>query len=296
MSRNSLGNRPKAILYLVITALLWSLGGLLIKLVNANALAIAGTRSAIASLIIWMYLRKPKFTWSAAQIGAALAYTGTVIFFVVANKLTTAANAILLQYTAPVYVAILGAWLLKEKVKLYDWGAILLTIGGMVLFFMDSLDTGGIVGNIIALLSGISFALFTVFMRMQKDGSPLESVLLGNALTALIGLPFLFRNMPDTKGWIGLLILGVVQLGVPYILYASAVKHLTALETILIPVLEPVLNPVWVYLTIGEAPGTMAFVGGAVVLVVITAWCSIPAIMNRRRNSNSTESARREAS
>lgn len=296
MSRNSLGNRPKAILYLVITALLWSLGGLLIKLVNANALAIAGTRSAIASLIIWMYLRKPKFTWSAAQIGAALAYTGTVIFFVVANKLTTAANAILLQYTAPVYVAILGAWLLKEKVKLYDWGAILLTIGGMVLFFMDSLDTGGIVGNIIALLSGISFALFTVFMRMQKDGSPLESVLLGNALTALIGLPFLFRNMPDTRGWIGLLILGVVQLGVPYILYASAVKHLTALETILIPVLEPVLNPVWVYLTIGEAPGTMAFVGGAVVLVVITAWCSIPAIMNRRRNSNSTESARREAS
>lgn len=296
LSRNSLGNRPKAILYLVITALLWSLGGLLIKLVNANALAIAGTRSAIASLIIWMYLRKPKFTWSAAQIGAALAYTGTVIFFVVANKLTTAANAILLQYTAPVYVAILGAWLLKEKVKLYDWGAILLTIGGMVLFFMDSLDTGGIVGNIIALLSGISFALFTVFMRMQKDGSPLESVLLGNALTALIGLPFLFRNMPDTKGWIGLLILGVVQLGVPYILYASAVKHLTALETILIPVLEPVLNPVWVYLTIGEAPGTMAFVGGAVVLVVITAWCSIPAIMNRRRNSNSTESARREAS
>lgn len=296
MSRNSLGNRPKAILYLVITALLWSLGGLLIKLVNANALAIAGTRSAIASLIIWMYLRKPKFTWSAAQIGAALAYTGTVIFFVVANKLTTAANAILLQYTAPVYVAILGAWLLKEKVKLYDWGAILLTIGGMVLFFMDSLDTGGIVGNIIALLSGISFALFTVFMRMQKDGSPLESVLLGNALTALIGLPFLFRNMPDTRGWIGLLILGVVQLGVPYILYTSAVKHLTALETILIPVLEPVLNPVWVYLTIGEAPGTMAFVGGAVVLVVITAWCSIPAIMNRRRNSNSTESARREAS
>lgn len=210
--------------------------------------------------------------------------------------MTTAANAILLQYTAPVYVAILGVWLLKEKTRLFDWGAIFLTIGGMVLFFMDSLDTSGLAGNICALLSGICFALFTVFMRMQKDGSPLESVLLGNILTALIGIPFLFGDMPGTKGWIGLLLLGAVQLGVPYILYSKAVKHLTALETILIPVLEPVLNPVLVFLTIGEVPGTMAFVGGAVVLVVITVWCSIPVIKNRRMKTEEPGSMNSNAS
>jgi len=285
MTRGTIGDRPKAILCLVITAILWSLGGILIKLVNSNALAIAGTRSAFAALIIFLYLRKPRFTWSAAQIGAALAYTATVILFVAANKLTTAANAILLQYTAPVYVAIFGAWLLKEKAKLYDWGAIILTIGGMILFFMDSLDTSGFMGNACALLSGVSFALFAVFMRMQKDGSPLETVLLGNLLTALIGLPFLFGDLPDAKGWAGLVLLGVFQLGLPYIFYVKAVKHLTALEIILIPVIEPVLNPVLVFLTIEEVPGTMAFAGGAVVLAVITAWCCIPVIRSRRMKS-----------
>lgn len=296
MPQKLAGSRPKAILYLVLTAVMWSLGGILIKLVNSNALAIAGTRSAIASLIIWIYVKKPKFTWSAAQIGAALAYTGTVIFFVAANKLTTAANAILLQYTAPVYVAILGAWLLKEKVKPYDWAAILLTLGGMVLFFIDGLNTSGFMGNICALLSGVCFASFAVFMRMQKNGSPVESVLLGNLLTALIGLPFLPGAMPDAKGWIGLILLGVVQLGVSYILYSEAVKHLTALETILISVLEPVLNPVWVFLTIGEVPGTMAFIGGAVVLVVITAWCSMPAVMSKRTKTAQAESVKSNAS
>lgn len=280
LKKNS--ERQRAIICLVITALLWSLGGILIKLVDLNALAIAGARSAIASVVIFLFLRKPKFNWSAAQIGAALSYTGTVSFFVLANKMTTAANAILLQYTAPVYVAILGAWLLKEKVKLYDWGAILLTVGGMALFFMDSLDAGRIAGNVYAMLSGICFALFAVFMRMQKNGSPLESVLLGNVLTAIIGLPFLAGSVPDAKDLTGLVLLGVIQLGVPYILYSKAVKHLTALEVTLIPVLEPVLNPVWVFLSIGEIPGAMAQVGGAVVLTVITAWCSIPAIKSRR--------------
>ena len=278
-----LNDKPRAVLYMAITAALWSLGGLLIKLVDSNPLAIAGTRSAIASIIIFLYLGKPKFTWSRAQICAALSYTGTVILFVAANKMTTAANAILLQYTAPVYVALLGAWLLKEKTKLLDWAAIILTIGGMALFFMDGLDMNGYFGNICALLSGISFAFFAVFMRMQKDGSPLESVLLGNILTALIGLPFLFQGMPHATGWLSLVLLGVFQLGLPYIFYAKAVKHLSALEVILIPVLEPILNPIWVFLLIGEVPGTSAFAGGAVVLTVITAWCVMP-IMKKAKS------------
>ncbi len=265
--------RPKAILFLAITAILWSLGGLLIKSIDSNPLAIAGVRSGISAILIWIATGKPKFNWSFAQIGAALAYSATVLLFVAANKNTTAANAILIQYTAPVYVAFLGAWLLKEKVKLLDGVTIFIVLGGMVLFFADDISMEGILGNVLASISGLTFAIFTVLMRMQKKGSPIESVLLGNVLTAIIGIPFIFRDMPDSKGWLFLVILGVVQLGLPYLLYAKAIKHVTALEASLIPVLEPILNPVWVFLLLGEIPGKWAFVGGFIVLFSVTGRC-----------------------
>lgn len=265
--------RLKAILFLLITATLWSFGGLLIKSVNWNPVAIAGMRSAIASIILLLVLKKPKITWSAAQVGGAIAYATTTILFVTATKMTSAANAILLQYTAPIYVALLGAWLLKERTKLYDWIAIFIVVGGMALFFLDNLSMKGILGNVIAAISGLSFALLTIFMRMQKDDSPLESIFLGNVLNALIGLPFMFQSAPGASGWWYLILLGVVQLGIPYILYSKAIKHVTALEAILIPVIEPILNPVWVFLLLGEAPGPWAITGGIVVLAAITIRC-----------------------
>lgn len=253
--------------------MLWSLGGLLIKSVNSNPLAIAGMRSGISALLILIAAGKPKLNWSFAQIGAALSYTATVFLFVAANKNTTAANAILIQYTAPVYVALLSAWLLKEKVKVLDWLTIAAALGGMVLFFVDDINLDGVLGNIFAALSGVAFGLFAVFMRMQKDGSPISSVLLGNIITAVIGIPFIFRDVPDQKGWLCLVILGVVQLGLPYILYSKAIKHVTALEASLIPVIEPILNPVWVFLFLGETPGSWAFLGGLVVIAAITGRC-----------------------
>lgn len=115
--------------------------------------------------------------------------------------------------------------------------------------------------------------MFTIFMRMQKDGSPIESVVLGNILTAIIGVPFVFQDMPDAKGWIYLVVLGLVQLGLPYILYSKAIKHVTALEASLIPILEPILNPVWVFLALGEIPGKWALVGGIIVITVVTGRC-----------------------
>jgi drug/metabolite transporter (DMT)-like permease len=273
-----MNERRKAWLLLVATAMLWSLGGLLIKSVDAHPLAIAGTRGAIAALVLLLALKKPQFNWSFAQVGAALAYAATTILFVSANKTTTAANAILLQYTAPIYVAFLAAWLLKEKTRLYDWLTVLIVIGGMALFFLDDLSTQRIWGNIIAVFSGVTFAFFAVFMRMQKDGSPLESVLLGNILTAVIGIPFLFQAVPGSNDWLLLLILGVVQLGLPYILYARAIKHATALEAILIPVIEPLLNPLWVFFMLGETPGLLVFTGGAVVVAAVTIRCVIAAL------------------
>jgi len=249
---------------------LWSLGGLLIKSVDWNPLAIAGCRSAIASLLLFAWLRRPNFTWSPAQVGGALAYAATVILFVSANKLTTAANAILLQYTAPIYTAILGARFLGERVTRSDWVTIAVVIFGVLMFFIDHLTFGGLAGNLLALISGLTFAVLAIFLRKQKDESALESVLLGNLFTALIGLPFMFRSMPGVQSWIGLILLGVFQLGLSYVLYSAALKYISALEGILIASIEPILNPLWVFLVMGEKPGPWALIGGAVVLIAIT--------------------------
>lgn len=263
--------RVKAIIALIIASVLWSTGGILIKLVDWNPVAIAGSRSFIASLTVLLYLRKPKLTMSKAQIGGAIAYAATVILFVTANKLTTSANAILLQFTAPVFVALLGIWILKEKIYWYDWITILLVFGGMILFFVDDVGMGSMLGNVLAVISGFFLACVTISFRFQKDGSPVETALLGNIFTFIVAIPFILRSMPDLKSIYGLILLGIFQLGISYILYALSMKHLTALEAILITVIEPLLNPLWVFLFAGEKPSLFAIFGGIIVLFSVTA-------------------------
>lgn len=259
-----------SILYLLITAILWSTGGLLIQSIDAHPFAIAGGRSMIAGVLLWVYLRKPRFTFSKAQLAGALFYALTVILFVLANKLTSAANAILLQYTGPIHVALFSWMFLKEKVTKIDWLAIIAVIVGMCLFFMDDISTDGMLGNIVAILAGMAFAGLAISLRMQKDESPLESILLGNIVTGLFGFAWLYQSMPmNQDSMIGLLLLGIVQLGIPYILYAKAIQHVTALESILIPVLEPLLNPLWVFLASGIIPGYGACIGGVIVVTAI---------------------------
>ncbi len=262
----------KAIVLMAITALIWSSGGLAIKLVAWNPMAITGFRSALAALIITLLFRKKlKLKFSLIQLVAAVAYAGLLITNVLATKLTTAANAILLAYTAPIYVALFAPWFLKEKTRSSDWVFIMLTISGMVLFFLDKLSANGLWGNIIAIITGISYAVFTLCMRAQKSVSPLESVIMGHALTALCGLPFMFETMPSTEGWLGLLYLGIFQQGLSLLLYTYAIKRLAALEAILIMSLEPIFNPVWVALGYGELPGTWAVFGGIIVIGAVTA-------------------------
>jgi drug/metabolite transporter (DMT)-like permease len=275
--------KSRAVLLLVVAAVLWSLGGLLIKLVVWNPIAIAGTRSAIAALLMLIFRRKMHFNLGPAQMGGALCYAATVILFVIANKWTTAANAILLQYTAPVYVALLSTWLLKERITRSDLITIFAALGGMILFFLDDLSSGGFWGNIIAILSGVAFAGTALCLRKQKDGSPLESVFLGNIIAFLIGLPFILRSSPTAAGWLGLVLLGVFQLGFSYIFYAEAIKHVTALEATLIPVIEPILNPIWVFLLLKEKPGTWAVLGGIIVLLSVTLRC-LPAFRQNKEN------------
>ena len=261
----------RAVGQLLLAALLWSLAGVLIKGLAWPALAVAGGRGFIAALFLVATSRGLRFTWSRVQVGAAVAYASCTVTFVIANKLTTAANAILLQYTAPVWVALLGAWLLRERPTRADWLAIAAALGGMALFFANELRLISVLGNCIGVLSGVSFAVMAILMRKQKDGSAVESIILGNLLAFLIGLPAIATAPAlPARGWLLLLVLGVVQLGFSYRLYARAIRHVTALEAVLIPVIEPVFNPLWVLLCFGERPGPLALAGGIIVLGAVT--------------------------
>jgi drug/metabolite transporter (DMT)-like permease len=267
----------RSLALLAASAVLWSFGGALIKSVSWNPLAIAGMRSAIALPFLFLVSRKTHLNWSVPQIGGAVAYMATVLLFVSATKLTTATNAILLQYTAPVWVALFSHYFLKERVTVLDWLSIFITIAGMLLFFIDKLSSTGLVGNLLAVLSGIAFSSLICFLRLQKDGSPIGSVFLGNLLTALFAIPFMMHPMHDRTSWFCLVLLGIFQIGLSYLLFSAAIKHVSALEGILIPVIEPVLNPVWVFLFLGETPGRWALIGGLIVIaaVLIRSWISI---------------------
>jgi len=268
--------RQRAIVMMLSASILWSIGGLLIKLVNLNPLAIAGMRSLIASIVVFGFLDKSTLSLSWNKVLGAISYASMVILFVSATKATTAANAILLQYTSPIYIAIFGGWLLKEKAVLKDWVVIVSVLCGMVLFFIDDISGGSLVGTILAVFSGIAMAFSTIFMRRQKDADPLENVFWGSILTVIVCLPFMFESMPDTKSWVGLVLLGVFQLGFSYVLYARAIKNITALQSTFICLVEPLLNPVWVFLSVGEAPGVLSVIGGLIVLVSVTIGCIKP--------------------
>lgn len=260
----------RAILLQALAALLLSTGGLLIKVISVDPLALVGARGLVAAGVIALFMGRPRFRLTVPQIGGALALVGAQIFFVIATRETTAANAIFIQYTAPIYVAFFGIWYLKEPARRRDW----ITIGaigiGFYLFFADSMLVGGVWGNVSALLSGISFAWFILFLRKQGTGSNIETFFLGNLLAGLLGLPALLQASPTAMDWAGIAFLGVFQLGLAFILMSIAVRRLSAVDTVLIQTLEPLLNPVWVFLVISESPSPMALVGGLIVLSAVS--------------------------
>jgi drug/metabolite transporter (DMT)-like permease len=281
--------RGRGLVAVAACALLWSTGGLFIKIAPWHPLAIAGARSLIGGIVILAYLKKPRFTWSRTQIMCAISYAAVMITFVAANKLTTAANAILLQYTAPLYAAFLGAVLLGERVHWFDWLTIGIVVGGMALFFMDKLSLGGLWGNLVAVVSGMAFALAIVLLRKQKEGSPLESILLSHFITFIVSIPFLVKTFMEgplaapaasagqsiwasiLPGIGAILVLGIFQIGIASILLSYGVRHVTALQSLLTSIIEPILNPVWVFLVLGETPGPLSLLGGAIILATVTA-------------------------
>jgi len=285
MKSNLSHNQLYGVLTLAGTALLWSTSGMFIKLIPWQPFAIAGGRSLIASVVILLFIRKPKLNFSFYQVAAALANAATMLLFVVANKYTTAANAILRQYTCPVITVLLAALILKEKTRLEHWVAVFFVMLGMIIIFLDKLGGGQIVGNILALSSAFTFSLVFIFMRKLKDGSPLESFLLSHWITAAIGLSatFFFPRPVFTLQSVGAITaMGVFQLGFSSVLFSYGIKHISAISANLIAVIEPVFNPVWVLIVVGEIPTINSIIGGGIIVVVVT-WASI--ISARHRNT-----------
>lgn len=243
---------------------------MLIKTTSLNAISVAGYRSAIAAIVILLWVRRPRPTWTITQFGTALSYAATVILFVWATKLTTAANAIALQYTAPIWVLLFNRFFRNLPLNRIDGIAATLVMLGICLFFVDAMKEGAWDGNLLAIASGMAFALVALFSRAQNGVSVTESILLGNVITAFLCLPFMEHIVPRASDITNLLLLGVFQLGISYILYAWAMKHVSAMDAVLITMLEPLLNPLWVYLGTGEIPDVAAIFGMLLILITVT--------------------------
>jgi len=263
---DSPSERRKALLFILLAAVLWSTSGVLVKVIDWQPMAILAGRSLFASLIFLVYLRRIPTKWTRWKILAAAASIMTQFLFVTSTKLTTAANAIFLQYTAPIYIVLLAFWFLHEKPSRADWGSMFIIFLGLLLFFGDRLSTNGFYGNILAVLSGVTSALMIVSFRAQKDGSPEESVLIASLFMALFGFPFVLEEAWTVTNWLIIAFLGLFQIGLAFVFFTKAIKHVPALEANLVGTLEPVLNPVWVFLFLGESMGSFALFGGLIVL------------------------------
>ena len=246
---------------------MWSIGGLFIKLVDLSPVAITGTRSIAAAFVFLIYLKKPQLYWNRYFIIGVISYAAMMLLYVFSIRLTTAANAIFLEFTAPIYVVILGYYILNERITIFDILSMFVIFSGMTLFFIDELSFYGFWGNIMAAVAGVCLGVVTIMIRKEKE-SAFQIVLMGNILTALVCIPFMFTGLQETvsRDWFIIFVLGIVQLGIPYILYTKALRQVQALDAILVSMIEPILNPFWVYIFVGEKMGEWALVGGLLVL------------------------------
>lgn len=268
----------KALLAVAGAAVLWSSGGVFIKLAPMPALAVACGRSLVAGVFYLVALRPDL---RAARFTTAASYAACILTFVAATRLTTAANAIFLQYTGPAYVLLLSPVVLREPFRAIDAACVALSLAGMSLFFVGKFEPGQTAGNFLGVASGVFFALVVVLLRRDARGGKadaLPSTAMGNLLAAAVTLPFALHALPQmtsSRGLFVLLYLGIVQLGLAYLLFMRGVRKVPAAEASLISTLEPILNPVWVLIGTGERPGPWAIAGGAVVVtsvVLRTIW------------------------
>lgn len=264
MSEKNRGN-----LYILMTALLWSTGGLLIKYIPGNAVAINGARSLIALIFFWIYKRDIKVKFNGKIMLAALCLVLTNFLYVIANKMTTAANAIVLQYTAPIFVLIWDCIYRKVLPKKHQCLVVLMAFGGMVLFFFDQLGGGQMIGNLIAICAGVCFS-GVFFINSLPESSSEDSSMIAFGLSFLISIPFLGDVWKmDGTGIVALVALGVFQVGLAYVLFAKGSKLTSPVSASLIGLLEAILNPVWVFLFYGEKVGKYALLGAMIIMIAV---------------------------
>ena len=256
-------------------AILWSTGGLFIKATHLSAFELSFGRSLLAAVTIAIFTRKEGFGINPISALTSILYAALLILFVLATKLTTAANAIFLQYTAPVYVLILEPLWYKEKFRARDLITVAACVAGMSLFFVGKLRPEDLTGNLFALASGVCFALFFLLLRHSKARTVnrASSAIYGNLIVVLICAPAFFGAIQrgiGTEDFGRMAYLGVVQIGFAYLLFTLAMaRGVRSLDAGIIGYVEPVLNPVWVFLFIGERPSGWALVGGAIIITSV---------------------------
>ncbi|MCI5479611.1 MAG: DMT family transporter [Lachnospiraceae bacterium] len=269
--------QKRGIIEMSICATLWSLGGIFIKIIPWNPLVIAGARSILASCVIAIYMKAAHmhFRINKEVLLGGIFLTGDLLLIVSANKFTTAANATMLQFTSPIFILLISIFFLHETFRRSDIIAVAACVFGIALFFFDQLSFGNIFGNIMATLSGLSLSVMYIVTGNANEDNRMSSILIGHLLTAAIGLPFAFVFDTPISGisMVSILILGILQIGIPYVLYGLAAKDCSPLMCSLIAALEPILNPVWVFFFNGEQPGLFALIGGVVVIATISIWC-----------------------
>ena len=264
----------KGYIQMAVCTVLWSSGGLLIKMLEWNPFVIAGLRSLIACCVFLAAMKgRVKVSRSTVMGGLFLCYLLTA--FVIANKMTTAANAIVMQSTSPMFIILIETLVFHRRYRRIDYIAVAVTMLGILLFFVDEISGGQLAGNLLALSSGVAMAAMYLYnSRSGSEQESMSSLFLGHLFTGLAGLPFLFTTSPvmDGRHIAVILALGLFQLGIPYVLYGHASQVLPVLTCSLIGLLEPLLNPIWVALAVGEVPGPFALLGAAVVLGAVTLW------------------------
>jgi drug/metabolite transporter (DMT)-like permease len=278
-------NATRGALLVALGALLWSSSGLFIKVLSLGALQISFARSLVAALTIAVAVKlrggSPFPLPTALSLGCAAAYAGVLVFFVAATKLTTAANAIFLQFSAPIYLVFLEPWVTRRALQGRDLLAVGLCVGAMGLFFVGRLGAGTLLGNLLGMMAGLCLAVFSLTLKLQRERlpgtDPIAAIILGNLLVAGICAPMALRGFhPTLVQTSALLYLGVFQIGVAYLLFNAGMRHLSATAAVVTGTLEAVLNPVWVFLGIGERPSPWALLGGVMILATIGWYTLVP--------------------
>ncbi|MEJ7617531.1 MAG: DMT family transporter [Pyrinomonadaceae bacterium] len=270
------------IFFVVVAAVLFSTGGLFIKLTSISAYELSFGRSLVGAITVALLTRRAGFRIDILTLVGAIFYAALLLLFVMATKLTTAANAIFLQYTAPIYVLLVEPLIFKERYRLRDLLVVACCLAGMGLFFVGQLRVEDVAGNLAALVSGLFFAIFTLLLRRSRTTTinPAAPVIYGNLLLAICTAPAFISGAAELtpKDVAIILYLGIFQIGVAYVFFTLGIaRGVRSLDAGIAGYIEPVLNPLWVYMGVGEQPSPQALAGGAIIITAVLAHTVISA-------------------